>query len=43
MQRYGNGAFVLLRTPRPGDREVRFRPATDHSMKRPRKEREGDV
>ena len=38
MQRYGTTPFVLIRQPRPADRECRFRPAPDRSMHRPRKE-----
>ena len=34
--RFGTGVYVLLHQPRPGDRETRYRPATDRSMQRPR-------
>lgn len=35
-QRFGTDAFVLLYQQRPGERETRFRPAADRSMKRPK-------
>ena len=38
MQRYGTTPFVLIRQPRPGEREDRFRLPKDHSAQRPRKE-----
>ena len=38
MQRYSTTQFVLIRQPRPADRESRFRPAKDRSAHRPRKE-----
>ena len=34
--RFGTEPFILMHNPRPGDREQRFRPAPDRSMKRPR-------
>ncbi len=43
MQRFSTQQFILIRQPRPGDRESRFRPAADRSMKRPRKEAASDV
>lgn len=36
MERFGNPVYVLARQPRPGEREMRFRPAKDRSMQRPR-------
>ncbi len=38
MQRYGTTKFTLIRQPRPGERESRFRPAPDRAFHRPRKE-----
>ena len=38
MQRYAATQFVLIRQPRPADREQRYRPAPDRSAHRPRKE-----
>ena len=38
MQRYGTTRFTLIRQPRPGERESRFRPAPDRAYHRPRKE-----
>ena len=32
MQRYSSQQFILLKTPRPAEREVRFRPAPDKSV-----------
>lgn len=34
--RFGSEPFILMHAPRPGDREQRFRPAPDRTMKRPR-------
>ena len=36
MQRYGSSPFVLLRQPRPADREARFPQPKDRSMHRPK-------
>lgn len=38
MERFGTTRFILLRQPRPGDRESRLRLPRDHSLQRPRKE-----
>lgn len=38
MQRYGTTRFTLIRQPRPGERESRFRPAPDRAFHRPKKE-----
>ncbi len=38
MQRYGTTPFILVRQPRPGDRETRYRPAPDRTFRRPRLE-----
>ena len=38
MQRYGTTQFILIRQPRPADREQRFRPAPSRITHRPRKE-----
>ncbi len=38
MQRYGSTQFILIRQPRPADRESRFRMPKDRLMQRPRKE-----
>lgn len=38
MQRYGTTRFILIRQPRPGERESRFRPAPDRAFQRPKKE-----
>lgn len=38
MQRYGTTQFIIIRQPRPGDRESRFTLSRDHSVRRPRKE-----
>ena len=43
MQRYSSQQFILLKTPRPAEREVRFRPAPDTSVHRPYKEDESHV
>ncbi|MGN1368001.1 MAG: hypothetical protein ACI4WX_03970 [Aristaeellaceae bacterium] len=43
MQRYGTTQFTLIRQPRPGDRELRFRLPKAHSMQRPRKEENAHV
>lgn len=43
MQRYGTSPFILIRQPRPADRETRFRPAPDRHMQRPRKEEPAHV
>ena len=43
MQRYSSQQFILLKTPRPAEREVRFRPAPDQSVHRPYKEDESHV
>ena len=38
MERYASTQFILIRQPRPADRESRFRPAKDITFHRPRKE-----
>lgn len=38
MERFGNPIYVLARQPRPGEREMRFRPAKDRAFQRPREE-----
>ena len=38
MQRYGTTQFVLIRQPRPADRESRFRPVKEMTFHRPKKE-----
>lgn len=38
MKRYGTPQNILIRQPRPGDREARFPSPCDRSMHRPRKE-----
>ena len=38
MQRYGTTPFILIRQPRPGDRESRFSLPKDRTCHRPRKE-----
>ncbi len=38
MQRYGTTQFVLIRQPRPADRESRLPTPKDRSFRRPRKE-----
>ena len=38
MHRYGTSPFTLIRQPRPGDRESRFRPPQSKDAQRPRKE-----
>lgn len=38
MQRYGTPQYILIRQPRPADRESRFPQPTDRSFRRPRKE-----
>ncbi len=43
MQRYGTTQFILIRQPRPGNRESRFSLPHDRSMHRPRKEGRTDV
>ena len=43
MQRYGTTQFILIRQPRPADRENRFRSPKDAGAKRPRKEVGTDV
>lgn len=43
MQRYSSQQFILLKTPRPAEREVRFRPAPDKRVHRPYKEDESHV
>lgn len=43
MQRYSSQQFILLKTPRPAEREVRFRPVPDKSVHRPYKEDESHV
>ena len=43
MQRYSSQQFILLKTPRPAEREVRFSPAPDKSVHRPYKEDESHV
>lgn len=43
MQRYSSQQFILLKTPRPAEREIRFRPAPDKTIHRPRKEGEAHV
>ena len=43
MQRYGTMSFILIRQPRPGERESRYHAAPDRSMKRPKKEAQPHV
>ena len=43
MQRYGTTPFILIRQPRPGDRESRFILPRDHGIRRPRKEADAHV
>ena len=43
MQRYGTTQFLLIRQPRPGDRESRLRIPKDRAMQRPRREAENHV
>ncbi|MGN0793627.1 MAG: hypothetical protein ACI4MG_04035 [Aristaeellaceae bacterium] len=43
MQRYGTTQFILIRQPRPGDRESRYAPAQDRSFRRPRREAQSHV
>lgn len=43
MQRYGTTQFILIRQPRPGDREQRFHRSPDRTGHRPRKEDEQHV
>jgi len=38
MQRYGTTQFILIRQPRPADRESRLLLRRDRSMQRPRRE-----
>ncbi len=38
MERYGTTRFILIRQPRPADRESRLRIPRDRTMQRPRKE-----
>ncbi len=38
MERYGTTRFILIRQPRPADRESRLRIPKDRTMQRPRKE-----
>lgn len=38
MQRYGTPQYILIRQPRPADRESRFPQPADRSFRRPRKE-----
>lgn len=38
MQRYGTTPFILIRQPRPGDRESRLPLPAGHTFRRPRKE-----
>lgn len=38
MQRYDSPQYILIRQPRPADRESRFRMPKDRTMQRPRKE-----
>ncbi len=38
MQRYGTPQFVLIRQPRPADREARYTIPRDKTLHRPRKE-----
>lgn len=38
MQRYGTPSFVLIRQPRPADRESRFPRPPERTFRRPRKE-----
>lgn len=38
MQRFGTTQFILIRQPRPADRESRLRLPKDHTAQRPRKE-----
>lgn len=43
MQRYGTTPFILIRQPRPADRESRFPLPQDRSFRRPRKEEASHV
>ncbi len=43
MQRFSSPQYILIRQPRPADRESRYRPVKDRSMQRPRKEAAPDV
>jgi len=43
MQRFGTPQYILIRQPRPGDRESRLRIPKDRCAKRPRKEASPDV
>ena len=38
MQRYGTTPFILIRQPRPADRESRFPTPPEHTFRRPRRE-----
>lgn len=38
LQRYGTTPFILIRQPRPADRESRLHLPKDHTLQRPRKE-----
>ncbi len=42
-ERYASPQFVLIRQPRPADRESRFRPAPERMAQRPRKEEKAHV
>lgn len=43
MQRYGTPQFILIRQPRPADRETRFTLPRGRSIHRPRKEADDHV
>lgn len=43
MQRFGSPQFILIRQPRPADREARFHQPGDRTIHRPRKEAEPHV
>jgi len=43
MQRYGTTQFILIRQPRPADRESRFTCPRDRTLHRPRKEEKDHV
>jgi len=38
MHRYGTTPFILIRQPRPGNRETRFPVPRDRSMHRPKED-----
>lgn len=43
MQRFGTPQYILIRQPRPGDRESRFHLPKDRCAQRPRKEASSNV